>query len=135
MARDYNKLDAFHLADDFAVLVYERTRRMSDADNIRTQLRRAATSAPQNICEGCARRSTADYARFLDIALSSATEAVYVLRFCKRVALLTPEVAEECRNLGKRAIKALQKLLDAVEQLPDAHRAQRAPTRAVRRGD
>jgi four helix bundle protein len=118
MARDYNKLDAFHLADDFAVLVYEETRRMSDADNLRSQLRRAATSAPQNICEGCARRSRADYARFLDIALSSATEAMYLLRFCERVRLLSPDATEKCRTLGDRTLRALQKLLDAVGNLP-----------------
>jgi four helix bundle protein len=118
MARDYNKLDAFHLADDFAVLVYEETRRMSDEDKIRFQLRRAATSAPQNICEGCARRSKADYARFLDIALSSATEAVYLLGFSQRVRLLPVETVDRCKNLGHRTLKALQKLLDAVRDLP-----------------
>ena len=135
MARDYNKLDAFHLADDFAVLVYEETRRMPDTDNVRTQLRRAAVSAPQNICEGCARRSAADYARFLDIALSSATEAVYVLGFSRRVRLLPPGTAEKCKNLGERAIKALQKLLDAVEQFPEQHLSRRSNRSVSRRGD
>jgi len=114
VARDYNKLDAFHLADDFAVLVYEETRGMSDEDKIRSQLRRASTSAPQNICEGCARRSKAEYARFLDIALSSATEAVYLLGFCGRVHLLPPDTIERCTNLGNRTLRALQKLHDAV---------------------
>lgn len=118
MARDYNKLDAFHLADDFAALVYEQTRRMPDDDKIRSQLRRAATSAPQNICEGCARRSKGDYARFLDIALSSATEAVYLLSFSQRVRLLPPEAVEQCTSLGRRTLKALQNLLDAVRDLP-----------------
>jgi four helix bundle protein len=118
MARDYNKLDAFHLADDFAVLVHEETRSMSDADNLRSQLRRAATSAPLNICEGCARRSRADYARFLDTALSSATEAMYLLGFCRRVQLLPVEAIESCRKLGDQALRALQKLLDAAGRLP-----------------
>jgi four helix bundle protein len=98
--------------------VYEGTRNMSDGDNIRTQLRRAAISAPQNVCEGCARRSRADYARFLDIALSSATEAVYVLGFCQRVRLLPTDTVDTCRNLGNRTLRALQKLLDAVRNLP-----------------
>jgi len=118
MARDYNKLDAFHLADDFAVLVYEETRSMSDADSLRSQLRRSATSAPLNICEGCGRRSRADYARFLDIALSSATEATYLLGFCQRVRLLPEGVVTKCKNTGDRTLRALQKLLDAVANLP-----------------
>ena len=119
MARDYSKLDAFHLADDFAVLVYEQTRRMpdDDRDSFPTSPR-TATSASTNICEGCARTSKADYARFLDIALSSATEAVFFLAFSQRVRLLSPEAVEQCSNLGKRTLKALQKLLDAVRELP-----------------
>jgi four helix bundle protein len=118
MARDYTRLDAFQLADDFAVLVYRETRRMSDGDGLRSQLRRAATSAPANICEGSGRRSRADYARFLDIALGSATEAVYLLGFCQRVELLPADVVEKCRKLGNRTLRTLQKLLDAVGNLP-----------------
>jgi four helix bundle protein len=118
MARDPTKLDAFRLADQFAIEVYEHTRRMSAGAGIRTPLRRAAISAPQNICEGCARRSKPEYARFLDIALSSASEALYVLGFCHRVQLLSRQSVEHYTILGKRTVQTLQKLIDAVAALP-----------------
>jgi four helix bundle protein len=120
MSRDPNKLDAFRLADELAIVVYENTRRWpsSDGDGIRSQLRRAAISASVNIIEGCARRSKGDYARFIDIALGSASEADYLISLSSRIGLLEAESHRRCCNLSSRVVRALQKLLDAIEAFP-----------------
>ena len=47
--------------------------------NLTSQLRRAATSVPSNLAEGCGRRTDADVARFVQIALGSASEVEYQL--------------------------------------------------------
>ena len=39
-----------------------------------SQLRRASTSIPINVAEGCGRRSDAEFAHFLNIAAGSASE-------------------------------------------------------------
>ena len=115
MSRDRNKLDAFRLADDLAASVYEETRKVSFADeDLRRQLRRAAVSIPANIAEGCGRRSKADYARFLDIALGSASEADYLLDLARRLKVITEPAYGRCKNFSSRTVRALQKLLDAV---------------------
>jgi four helix bundle protein len=120
MSRDPNKLDAFKLADELAILVYEETRRWpaADRDGLRSQLRRAAISSALNIIEGCARRSGKDYARFIDISLGSASEAMYLIDFSNRVGLMATDTHQRCRNLSSRVVRATQKLLDAIQAFP-----------------
>ncbi len=49
--RDYRKIEAWKLADDFTVAVYERTRAFPKEElyGLTSQLRRAAYSVPANI--------------------------------------------------------------------------------------
>ena len=81
MSRNHEKLRVFQLADTLALTVYRHTACFPATERygLQSQLRRAAISVATNIVEGCARRSRADYARFLDIALGSATETDYLL--------------------------------------------------------
>lgn len=72
------------------------------------QLRRAAVSVPTNIAEGSKRRSSQDYARFLNLAEGSIAEVEYLLllsrdlRFAaeKAVAKLLEEATEIARMLN-----------------------------------
>jgi four helix bundle protein len=45
--------------------------------SLRSQIIRAAMSAPTNIVEGCSQQSTREYSRFLRIALNSTSELEY----------------------------------------------------------
>ena len=77
--RDYNKLTAFKLADEIAVLIYKITQQFPKDEmyGLTSQMRRAAVSIPSNIVEGCSRESQADYLRFLVIAFGSLKELNY----------------------------------------------------------
>ena len=117
MARDKTRLKVFHLANELAVTVYKASRAIPAADrDIQRQLRRSAVSAPANIVEGCGRRSDAEYARFLDIALGSASEADYLLDLCHELRLLPPASYQDCKNRNSQLLRGLQKLLEAVER-------------------
>jgi four helix bundle protein len=109
MPRDHRKLDAFKLADQLVVAIYIATADFpaSERYGLRSQLRRAAVSIPTNIVEGCARESEGDYLRFLDIALGSAREALYLLSLTRRLDLLENDDAQRIEQLGDRVAGAL----------------------------
>ena len=81
MSRDHRKLRVFQLADELVEELYVITRNLPAEERygIQSQLSRAAVSTPTNIVEGCACRSTKDYAHFMGIALASASEVRYLL--------------------------------------------------------
>lgn len=118
MARDHRKLDAFKLADQMAIAVYLATGDFpkSETYGLRGQLRRAAVSIPTNIVEGCARESSAEYLRFLDIALGSARETGYLLNLAKRLSFVEASMAEPVEALGNRVAGALVNLRRSLRQ-------------------
>lgn len=61
----------------------------SEQYGLTSQLRRAAFSIPVNIAEGCAKRGSPEFRRFLDIALGSFSEVSYTLRFVRDVGLMS----------------------------------------------
>ena len=51
----------------------------SEIFGLTSQIRRAVSSIPTNIAEGCGRNSNKEFAHFLQIAIGSATEVEYQL--------------------------------------------------------
>ena len=75
---NFEKLETWHKAINFADLVYELTRNfpVDERFGLTNQMRRAAVSVSSNIAEGTSRNSKNDYARFLEIAAGSLFEVV-----------------------------------------------------------
>ena len=75
---NFEKLDVWRKAIDFADLVYSATRDFpaDERFGLTNQMRRAAVSVSSNIAEGSARISRPDFARFLEIAAGSLFEVV-----------------------------------------------------------
>ena len=75
---NFEKLDVWQKAIDFADLIYTNTRSFPTEERfgLTTQLRRAAVSISSNIAEGSSRSSKVDFARFIEIAGGSVFEVV-----------------------------------------------------------
>ena len=91
--QDYHQLDIWNRTMDYAVAVYEFAASLPDQEkyNLTSQLRRAVTSAPLNIAEGCGTASNAEFGRFLGFAYRSLKEVVTALELCHR---LYPSLAQ-----------------------------------------
>jgi four helix bundle protein len=73
---DFRKLEVWERAHRLTLDIYEATRPFPKDElfGLTNQLRRAASSIPANIAEGCGRNGDAELARFLTIAMGSANE-------------------------------------------------------------
>ncbi len=75
---NFEKLDVWQKAIEFADLVYTVTRNFPDAEKfgLTNQMRRAAVSISSNVAEGSSRMSRTDFARFVELATGSLFEVV-----------------------------------------------------------
>ena len=74
--QDFKKLRVWHESIDLAARVYTATARLPAAERygLTAQMGSAAVSVSSNIAEGTGRSSGPDMARFLQIAIGSASE-------------------------------------------------------------
>ena len=116
--RDYTKINAWKLADDLTVAVYEHTRSFPREEmyGITSQVRRAAYSVPSNIAEGSARSTKKDYLHFLYIARASLSETQYFLHLSRRLGYLPDEAHARIASDVKTTFAVLHGLIQAVEK-------------------
>lgn len=90
---NFEKLDAWQKAIDFADLVYNHTRHFPPDERfgLTNQMRRAAVSISSNIAEGTSRMSQTDFGRFVEIATGSVFEVVSQVFVGRRQGFLGEE--------------------------------------------
>ena len=116
--RDHTQLRAFHLADELAIRVYNCSRAFpaSERFGLTSQTRRAAVSVAANIVEGCARRSEAEYVRFLEMAYGSARELQYEIGLCARLGYIDGEAGDDMNRRCTETAKSLGALIQALRR-------------------
>jgi len=90
--RDFTQLKVWERSHRLTLAVYKATAAFPKEEQygLKSQIRRSCASVPANIAEGCGRGTNADLARFLQIALSSASELQYHLLLAQDLSLLNP---------------------------------------------
>jgi four helix bundle protein len=91
--QNYKDLKVWEKAHEFTLKVYEATKIFPKEEiySLTNQMRRAASSVPANIAEGCGKNSKLEFAHFLNIALGSANESECFLILSKDLLYLKEE--------------------------------------------
>jgi four helix bundle protein len=99
--RDFRELQVWHKAHKLTLDVYQGTKAFPREElyGLTSQVRRAAVSIGANIAEGAGKNSRPELARFLQIAMGSASELEYHLILARDLRYLAPEVCEQISQL------------------------------------
>jgi len=90
--KDFRNLKVWEKAHQLVLALYPVTASFprDEAYGLASQIRRAASSIPSNIAEGCGRQGDPELARFCIIARGSATELEYQLLLARDLKLIQP---------------------------------------------
>ena len=99
--QDYKKLKVWEKAHQLTLLTYQITTGYPKEETyaFTQQMRRAASSIPMNIAEGCGRNSNMDTAHFLNIAIGPTNEIDYQYLLSKDMLYITTKEYETIEPL------------------------------------
>jgi four helix bundle protein len=108
----HKNLILWHRAMDLAVLAYRCCSSLPrhETFGLASQLRRAASSIPSNIAEGCGRTSPNEFLYFLNVARGSLAELETQMLLAQRIGYLTDEQVADLQ----RRIDEVARILHAV---------------------
>lgn len=98
--RDFRKLQVWEKAHQLTLAVYKATATFPQTElyGLTNQIRRASTSIPANIAEGCGRDTVTELTRFLHIAAGSASELEYHLLLAHDLGFLPLAIYTDLHN-------------------------------------
>ncbi|MFC2106146.1 four helix bundle protein [Candidatus Bipolaricaulota bacterium] len=116
--KDFRSVDVWKKSHELVLAVYKASAGFPSSElyGLTSQVRRAASSIPANIAEGCGRGSDRDFARFLQIAMGSASELEYHLILARDLGFLDDAqqgALEQATTEVKRMLTGFMKKLKA----------------------
>jgi four helix bundle protein len=114
--KDFRQLKVWEKSHQLALTIYRITASFprEETYGLASQIRRAASSIPSNIAEGCGRDGDPELARFCIIARGSASELEYQLLLARDLKLLQPNDYE---TLSQQTIDIKRMLTVLVQKL------------------
>jgi four helix bundle protein len=114
--KDFKSLKVWEKAHRLTLKVYEATAGFPQEEvyGLKSQMRRASVSIPTNIAEGCGRNTDAELARFLEIAMGSASELDYLVLLAKDLKMLDNKTSSD---LTEMIVEIKQMLSSLIKKL------------------
>jgi four helix bundle protein len=115
--RNFRDLKVWTKAHQLTLTIYRVTVGFPKEElyGLRSQMRRASVSIESNLAEGCGRRSNNEFARFIRIAMGSATEIECQLMIARDLGYLASETHVPVQAAVDEVKRMLNALLDRVE--------------------
>ena len=109
---NFERLTVWQRAMELADRVYSLTRRFPSDEKfgLTSQMRRSAVSVASNIAEGCSRHSSADQARFWEIASGSLFELLSQCLIAQRQGFITAGDLDTLRSMALEQTRMLSGL-------------------------
>jgi len=100
----YERIKAWERCHELCVAVYNATKSWPTDERfgLSSQARRAAHSAAANIAEGCAKKGSAEFRRYLNISLGSLSELSYTLLLARDLQILPEEEWGKLEELHRK---------------------------------
>lgn len=114
--RDFRELKVWEKGHRLTLAVYKSTASFprDELYGLTSQIRRSCSSIPANIAEGCGRTGDAELARFLSIAMGSASELEYHLLLAHDLNLLE---TTQYKRLTREATEVKRMLTSFMQKL------------------
>jgi four helix bundle protein len=116
--RNYRDLQVWSKAHHLTLELYRISRQFprEETYGITSQLRRAAVSIGANLAEGCGRRTSSELARFVRIAMGSASELDYHLLLSRDLGFMAADEFTRASSALIEVRKMLTSFLNSVEE-------------------
>jgi len=114
--QDFRNLKVWDKAHALTLDVYKASKSFPREEmyGFTSQMRRASVSIGANIAEGARRKGDVDFARFLQIAVGSASELEYHLLLARDLQLMG---SSDYRRLSAEAVKVKRMLASLMQKL------------------
>jgi four helix bundle protein len=114
--KNYKNLIVWQKAHALAVYVYKETSAFPKLEQfgLTSQLRRAATSIPTNLAEGCGKYTQSDLPNYFQIALGSSNEVEYLIFLSHELGYLNDE---SYKSLDKQVNEVKAMLISLVTKV------------------
>jgi len=114
--QDFRDLKVWQKAHQLTLKMYRATREFPSSElyGLTSQTRRAAASTGANIAEGCCRDTSADFARFLQMAMGSASEVENHVLLARDLKLLSLKAAQDLLSDAEEVKRMLASLIPKV---------------------
>jgi four helix bundle protein len=115
--QDFRRLEVWQCAHELTLGLYRITKSfpVDERFGLTSQLRRASSSIEANLAEGCGRGTDADFSRFVQIAMGSASEVECDLLLARDLGYMDETIRQSLEQQTQRIKRMLTALLKSLK--------------------